>query len=200
MTEARSVLRRALERQVISDEVTIVRERLRDWVRPGLTDTQRSLVVTLAGPFVRANVVVDTAATERNRQRARDEVQPVRVAVQRGEVVIRDGSIITAADVEKLEQLGLRDRTTSLVSRHLQPGRRAGGPLAHVCRLLSTGYLARPDDADGRADHCWHDHRRPTDLPAPPTGALRLPYRYSRDAAAVLLDVHLAVMVGGFWP
>ena len=111
---AREVLARALERQVIAEEVTATRERLRDWVRPGLNNDQRSLVVALAAPFVRSNVVVDTAATERNRQNARNAVQPVRVAVQRGEVIVRDGSVITASDIEKLEQLGLSEYTPTL--------------------------------------------------------------------------------------
>jgi len=199
-TEARAVLRRALERQVIADEVNATRERLRDWVRPGLSETQRNLVVTLASPYVRANVVVDTAATERNRQRAREEVQPVRVTVQRGEVVIRDGSIVSAADIEKLEQLGLRDRTTSpaeLIGTFSLVGVLVTLLLAYVvyCQpalwrgqtMLLVGLVIVGAIAAGRLIFPLH-----------PLVPYAFPVATVAMLLAVLLDVHLAVMAGGF--
>jgi putative nucleotidyltransferase with HDIG domain len=197
--DARNVLTRAFERQVIADQVDATRDRMRDWVRPGLSSAQRGLVTALAMPFVRANVVVDTAATERNRQRARGEVQPVRVTVQRGETVIRDGSVVTDADIEKLQQLGLRDRTPSLeelVGNFLVVAVLVSVLLAYIVFLQPTiwrgstmllvGIIIVGTVVAGRIIFPFH-----------PLAPYAFPVALAAMLLAVLLDVHLAFVVGG---
>ena len=74
-----------------------------------LTDAERALAVELAGRFIATNLVPNSETTARLRQEAQAAVAPVQVTVEKGETVLREGQVITAADVEKLELLGLRN-------------------------------------------------------------------------------------------
>ena len=198
MRAARTALSRTFERHITAEDLIAARDRVRDALPPGLSDTQRNLAAALSMPFVRANVVVDTQATEQNRQRARAEVQPVRVTVQRGEVIIRDGSIVTATDIEKLEMLGLRDRLPTIWE--------IGGAYAIVAVLVTLllAYLVlfQPE--------VW---RRSTMLlvgmviagtviaarllfPIHPMLPYAFPVAMAAMLLAVLLDAHLALIVG----
>lgn len=197
-TEARAVLARALERQVIAEEVAATRERLRDWVRPGLSNAQRSLVVALASPFVRSNVVVDTASTERNRQNARNAVQPVRITVQRGEVIVRDGSVITAEDLEKLEQLGLSGQSPSF------SGIAGTYSLVAVIVMLLLAYMVLFQPAIWRGSTMLLVGIVIVGIiaagrllfPLHPLAPYAFPIATAAMLLAALLDIHLALVVG----
>ena len=52
-------------------------------------------------------MTVDDAATRAAQQAARAAVQPVQVQVTAGEIVVREGAVVLALDVEKLRALGL---------------------------------------------------------------------------------------------
>ena len=54
-----------------------------------------------------ANVKIDEFATSLARQDARNGVTPVQVQVTAGEVIVRDGDVVTGLQVEKLRALGL---------------------------------------------------------------------------------------------
>jgi len=83
-------------------------------INPGLSPAQQSLVADVVSLYTRPNVLVNPAETERARKEARDKVTQVQVTVERGDVVLRQGDVITAEDVEKLEALGLGTRAFDL--------------------------------------------------------------------------------------
>lgn len=76
-----------------------------------LSEPERALAAELAGRFVRSNLVVNKERTEQLREDARQAVAPVQVTVENGEIILREGQVVTAADLEKLEMLGLRNPT-----------------------------------------------------------------------------------------
>jgi cyclic-di-AMP phosphodiesterase PgpH len=100
-----------------------------------LTETERGLAVELASRFIVSNVVVNKEATARLRREAEEAVAPVQVTVEKGETVVREGQVITAADLEKLELLGLRNPSTDW----RQVG--AAGLFAFVAVAMVAGYL-----------------------------------------------------------
>ena len=105
-------------------------------ISPGLSPGQQALVTDIVTLYTRPNVLVNAPETEKARQAARDKVQPVTVTVERGDVVVRQGDVITAEDAEKLEALGLGNRTLDLETA-------AGvGVYAAVLVLLLTVYVA----------------------------------------------------------
>ncbi len=73
------------------------------------SDRQRRLAGALLQQHVRANDQSDPGATVAAQAAARAAVAPVQVQVTAGEVVVREGSVVTPQDVEKLRALGLVD-------------------------------------------------------------------------------------------
>lgn len=65
----------------------------------------KQFVAAVVAPQLRPNLVFNAQETEGRRQQARDAVQPV--MVQRGDVVLRKGEVVTAAHLTLLRDLGL---------------------------------------------------------------------------------------------
>ena len=74
---------------------------------PTWTDRQKRVATEIVKQFLDANVVQDAVATSVAQQAARGAVTPVQVQVVAGEVVVREGDIVSALHVEKLRALGL---------------------------------------------------------------------------------------------
>lgn len=76
-------------------------------VSSSVPSSYASVVAQLAGSFVRPNVVLDQEATAQARRAARDAVPSVRITMEKGETIIRDGEVVTALHREKLEATGI---------------------------------------------------------------------------------------------
>ncbi len=74
---------------------------------PAWTDRQKAVGSELVRQFLDADVALDQIQTANAQQAARNGVQPVQVQVVAGEVVVREGTVVSALDVEKLRALGL---------------------------------------------------------------------------------------------
>jgi putative nucleotidyltransferase with HDIG domain len=111
-SEAQRLLWDALKDRLPESRVPEIVREMPLRVSEQLSDTERALAVDLASRFVTGNLVPNKDATTRLRKDAEDAVAPVQVTVEKGESVLRDGQVISAADVEKMELLGLRNPTT----------------------------------------------------------------------------------------
>jgi putative nucleotidyltransferase with HDIG domain len=74
---------------------------------PAWTDRQKAVGSELVRQFLDADVALDQIQTANAQQAARNTVPPVQVQVLAGEVVVREGTVVSALDVEKLRALGL---------------------------------------------------------------------------------------------
>jgi putative nucleotidyltransferase with HDIG domain len=74
---------------------------------PAWTDRQKRIGGELLKQSLQANLTFDANATAAAQQAARNNVAPVQVQVTAGEVVVRDGQVVTEQDLEKLRALGL---------------------------------------------------------------------------------------------
>src|SRR5687768_824849 len=108
--EALRILDENVRERIRAEDLAERRAQLIGQINTGLSPMQQSLVAEIVSLYTRPNVLVNTAETDRARQAARDRVQPVQVTVERGDMVLRQGDVITAEDVEKLEALGLGTR------------------------------------------------------------------------------------------
>ncbi|HEX9015656.1 MAG TPA: hypothetical protein VF960_06585, partial [Chloroflexota bacterium] len=98
--------------EVLSERVTA--ERLRD-LRVELParlstiggEQERALAVDLVNGYARVNYAPNPAETQRLRKEAQDSVPPVTKTIEKGEIILREGDVVRAADLEKLEALGL---------------------------------------------------------------------------------------------
>jgi putative nucleotidyltransferase with HDIG domain len=71
------------------------------------TDRQKRLGGELLKQNLQVNLAFDAAATAAAQQSARNNVNQVQVQVTAGEVVVREGQVVTETDLEKLRALGL---------------------------------------------------------------------------------------------
>lgn len=110
--EAQRLLADALKSRLTEARAQQLPRELPLLVSEMLNDSERQVAVELARRYVRSNLVPSPEATLRARREAMEAVAPVQVTVEEGESVLREGQKITAADLEKLETLGLRSPAT----------------------------------------------------------------------------------------
>lgn len=111
VTQALRVVDRVMGTKITPDQLPSVQNSLITQVDPGVDGTETSVVISLARSFVTPTQQVDRTATAQARQAAADGIQPVQITVEQGETILRNGDIVTASDVEKLEAVGLRNPT-----------------------------------------------------------------------------------------
>jgi len=75
---------------------------------PTLPVAYHALTAELVNAFLKPNETYNAEETMRRRREAQAAVEPVRFTVEKGEVVVREGNVVTAFDLERLEALGLR--------------------------------------------------------------------------------------------
>ena len=124
-----------------------VEEMLKAWPA-SWTDQQRRVASALVPQHVQANEVPDPATTLAAQAAARSAVGPIQVQVLAGEIVVRDGSVVTEQDVEKLRALDLADPAVDLT--------RVLGHLGWA--LLIAGVLGL--FIERYAEETWADDRR----------------------------------------
>ena len=74
---------------------------------PAWTDRQKRVGAELLKQSLQPNLTFDAGATAAAQQSARENVAQVQVQVTAGEVVVREGQVVTEQDLEKLRALGL---------------------------------------------------------------------------------------------
>lgn len=114
--EALRVLDENVHERIRADELGDKRNALVAQINSALSPAQQSVVGDIVTLYTRPNVLVNLPETEKARQAARDKVQPVQVTVERGDLVVRQGDVISPEDAEKLEALGLGARGFALHS------------------------------------------------------------------------------------
>ena len=112
------------------------------------TDRQKRIGAELLKQSLQANLTFDASATAAAQQAARNNVAAVQVHVTAGEVVVRDGQVVTDQDLEKLRALGLVDPGIDWKS--------AVGLLSWA--LLIAGVLAL--FVERYAEEAWADDRK----------------------------------------
>ena len=74
------------------------------------------LAAELISPLVVPNSSLSLDLTTQARTKAADAVAPVPVTIRQGEVIVRNGSPLTATDIEKIDALGLRQTVPDVAS------------------------------------------------------------------------------------
>lgn len=107
--ETLSVLETVMSSAIRPERIEEARGRLPILVSLSLPETQVNIVVELAKPFVTSNSEYSESLTEIARQEARAAVEPVSRTFVAGQTVISSGQVLSKADIEALEQLGLAE-------------------------------------------------------------------------------------------
>ena len=82
----------------------------------GLDAAERTLAAELISPLIVPNSSFDQALTDSARDAAAAAVDPVRVSVAQGEIVVPNGKRLDAADIETIGALGIGENAPDLAS------------------------------------------------------------------------------------
>jgi putative nucleotidyltransferase with HDIG domain len=105
--EAARILDATVRTELRDTEVAETRATIGSRMGGDLDETERMLAAELIAPLVVPNSSFDQGLTDQARDRAAENVQPVIVHIALGQIVVRKGSPVTAADLEAISELGL---------------------------------------------------------------------------------------------
>ncbi len=109
--ETRALLNQVMQREEIRmGNIGPVRERVPALVPLDLPQDEANLVAVLVQRFIVPNSFYDQIATEQQREAATAEVSRAFETIRRGEVIVREGSVVSDLQMEALEELGLTAR------------------------------------------------------------------------------------------
>ena len=104
-----NLLQKKLENRILPSDLASAREDLRQSaMEMDITRNERMAVADITGSAVAANMFLNQEATANRREEAISEVEAVEKTVRQGEMIIRKGDVVTEADIEILERLGLQ--------------------------------------------------------------------------------------------
>ena len=106
-SESLRVLEQVMRRAIYEDKVEIAQAGVSSFVSLTLNEQQSVLVTELVTAFVVPNSFYSGELTTAARQAARDAVKPIVQAYKAGETIAPAGEIITPADIEAFQQLGM---------------------------------------------------------------------------------------------
>jgi cyclic-di-AMP phosphodiesterase PgpH len=113
-TQAAKVLEKTLLAELRETDVAQTRTQLAGRMAGDLDAAERRLAAELISPLVVANSSFDQGLWDRARDAAAAAVEPVRVNVAKGEIVVRNGERLDAADLETIAALGIGEDTPDL--------------------------------------------------------------------------------------
>lgn len=106
-TESVRVLEQVMRRAIYEDKVETAQSGVSSSVSLTLSEQQATLATELVTAFVVPNSFFSQELTDVARQSARDAVKPIVKVYKTGETIVSAGEIITPADMEAFQQLGL---------------------------------------------------------------------------------------------
>ncbi|MBK9211134.1 MAG: HDIG domain-containing protein [Anaerolineales bacterium] len=106
-TESLRVLEQVMRRAIFEDKVESTQAGVSSFVSLTLNEQQSILVSELVSAFVVPNSFFSEELTTAARQSARDAVEPIVRTYKAGETIVPAGEIITPADMEAFQQLGM---------------------------------------------------------------------------------------------
>ena len=115
-TEAGRVLDGTLRTELRETAVEETRNRLSGRMAGGLDETQRMLAAELISPLIVPNSTFSKDLTDQAAVTAAADVTPTRVLIRQGEVIVRSGDPLDAVDIEKIDELGLRETSPDVAS------------------------------------------------------------------------------------
>lgn len=105
--ESLYVLNQAMRQEIREADLSRVSDGLPTVISPALGDEEAALAAGLTAQFIVPNSFFNPQATQERQEQASQQVEPVEVALAKGEAIVRAGDPVEARDLEALEALGL---------------------------------------------------------------------------------------------
>ncbi|MBN2007004.1 MAG: HDIG domain-containing protein [Anaerolineae bacterium] len=186
------------QQRIREDGLEAARELVPSLIALDLAQDEALSISALVQRLLRPNIFYDEAATQAAQQQARESVGPAYRTFRSGEIIVREGSVISPEDIEALQELGLTSQERDWLD-HSAP------LLFSATIVLALGlYLWRlhPETLDGSRMELMLTFLLTIfvlmERMLLPTGDL-LPYLFPGAAAAMLLATTIGVpaAIGG---
>ncbi len=106
---ARNLLGNKLGNRILPADLSAAREELRESaMEMDISRNKRLALAQITETGIAANMFLNEEATASRRQQAISEVEAVNKTVRQGEIIVRKGDVVTEADIDVLERLGLQ--------------------------------------------------------------------------------------------
>jgi putative nucleotidyltransferase with HDIG domain len=105
---SRTILRKYLYRGIRDEEVDAVRKQAAaDVERLGWGEKGAAVVLGITQPHLKPNFVLNTKETDQRKRSALKSIEPVRITVKIGQIVVRKGDVVTEEQLQMMAELGL---------------------------------------------------------------------------------------------
>lgn len=116
--QAKSLLRKYLQRGIRDEDLDSVRKlAVMDIEQLKLSKNAESVLVGIAQTLLQPNFVLNVNETDKRRQTALRSIEPVRVTVKSGQLVVRRGDLVSAEQMQTLTELGLHREAAASIGR-----------------------------------------------------------------------------------
>ena len=105
--DALRALEQVMRSSVRDSNIVSIQANLPSIVSLALTEKEAAIVVELVEPFIVANSFFSPELTDAAREQARQSIEPITQTYVEGEIIIQRSQLLTDADIEALETLGL---------------------------------------------------------------------------------------------
>ena len=106
--QARTILRKYLYRGIRNEELENVRKQaVSDVEKTGFGESGVQALLGIIQPHLKPNFVLNPRETELRRQAALRKMEPIRITVKSGQIVVRRGEVVTDEQVQMMMELGL---------------------------------------------------------------------------------------------
>ena len=110
-TETLRILDRLMRNQISERQIEDVKASIPALIDSSIANRQATTISQITRNFVKPNYLIDAEATAKSKRDAQDQVESVRLTIERGETILRDGEKVTSDHLEKLQASGLRNPT-----------------------------------------------------------------------------------------
>ena len=106
--QTKSILRKYLQRGIRDDDFDIARKQVvLEAEELGLSKNAEAVVAGIAQTLIRPNFILNVRETDKRKQSALANMEPVRETVKKGQVLVRRGDVVTSEQIHVMEELGL---------------------------------------------------------------------------------------------
>lgn len=103
-----SILRKYLQRGIRDDDLEIARKQVVLEVEElGLDKNTEAIVAGIAQTLIRPNFILNVRETDKRKQTALANIEPVRETVKKGQILVRRGDVVTSEQIHVMVELGL---------------------------------------------------------------------------------------------
>ncbi len=107
-SETLRVFRAQMRGEIRESDLKGILRNLPNKITATLSDEQATVVIAWARGLITTNTFLDADRTEQARKAARDEITPVESSYEAGQIVVREGDIVTGEQLEALQHLGFQ--------------------------------------------------------------------------------------------